>query len=394
MDVGWSLAACRSVFEYRAVVLGDGLEELRSGLAAVAGGVPAAGVVTAGRAGTPAVGVMFSGQGSQRVGMGAGLYSLPGVFRRVVDEVCGLVDGLVGGSLREVMFTGPVERVDSTRWAQPALFVFELALWRQLEAWGVRAEVVMGHSVGELVAAHVAGVWSLEDAVRLVVARGELMDEVTEAGAMVAVAASESDVAGLLPEGVEIAAVNGPSAVVISGRVDAVESVVVDCDRRGWRSRRLAVGQAFHSVLMDRAAERFRRVVAGVPAQHPSIPVVSTLTGRFATGDELADPDYWAAQLRRTVRFADGVQTMAGRGTDLAVEVGPDATLASAVSDITGQLSGIGLQRRGRDEVRALLTGLATLFVHGAPIAWNTVLPPGTPVDLPTYAFQHDRYWL
>ncbi|MFE7778355.1 type I polyketide synthase [Streptomyces sp. NPDC057445] len=393
VDVAWSLAG-RSGFEHRAVVVGADRAQLLDGLASVVRGETA--TAAAGVGGKLAL--LFTGQGSQRLGMGRGMYESFPVFAEAFDAVVGELEGSLPGSLRGVLWGEDAGLVEGTGWAQPGLFAVEVALFRLLESAGVRPDFVAGHSVGELAAAHVAGVLSLADAARLVAARGLLMQGLPSGGVMVAVQASEAEVAPLLGEGVQIAAVNGPSSVVLSGIEDAVLAVVAGFEALGRRTRRLAVSHAFHSGLMDPMLEEFATVAGEVSFHRAGIPLVSALTGRLA-GEEVLAPQYWVRHARESVRFADAVSTLAGLGVSRFVEVGPDAVLTAMAQDCladTDEALLVPTLRRDRDEPHALLTALGDLHTHGTDIDWKATLTGrgARRVDLPTYPFQRQRYWL
>ncbi|MFF7649492.1 SDR family NAD(P)-dependent oxidoreductase [Streptomyces sp. NPDC007983] len=378
-DVAYSLATSRVHFDHRAVVVAESAGQARDALAAVRGEE-----VVSGR-----LGVVFTGQGSQRLGMGRVLYAAYPVFAEAFDQVCEAVDVPLGRSLKEVVF-GESELLDQTGFAQPALFAVEVALFRLVESWGVRPDFVAGHSIGEVVAAHVAGVWSLEDAAALVVARGQLMQALPAGGVMVAVEATEDEVTPLLTDGVDIAAINGPTSLVLSGGEDAVMAVAGRF--AGRRVKRLRVSHAFHSPLMDGMLEEFRQVAAGLAYAEPQLPVVSNLTGELAEPARLCSPEYWVEHVRGTVRFADGVEALRSQGVATFLELGPDGVLTAMV----GQDGVPTLRRDVSDEQRALLTALGRLHVRGVEVDWEAVFA-GTGarrVDLPTYPFQRQRYWL
>ncbi|MEU3351876.1 SDR family NAD(P)-dependent oxidoreductase [Streptomyces sp. NPDC037389] len=386
VDVGYSLATGRSAFDHRAVLLAcpDGsLSEAARGRAA-AGGRPLA--------------VLFTGQGSQRVGMGRELYARFPAFSEALDAVAARLDGELERPLREAMFDGDAAVLDGTGFAQPALFALEVALYRLVESWGVRPDYVTGHSIGEVAAAHVAGVLSLDDACALVAARARLMAALPAGGAMVAVQASEDEVAARLVDGVSIAAVNGPDAVVIAGDETAVPRIAEKFAAEGRKTQRLSVSHAFHSPLMDPMLEDFRQALAGLSFQAPRIPVVSNVTGRIATAELLCTPEYWVRHVRETVRFADGVRTLAAEGATAFLELGPDGVLTAMAQhslDDAGSLVALTALRRNRAEERSLLTALARLHVAGVAVDW-TAWFDGTGagrVDVPTYAFRHQRFW-
>ncbi|GGN39088.1 polyketide synthase [Streptomyces fuscichromogenes] len=396
-----ALTASRAMLPERAVVLAGDRAGLHEKLAALTRGETSAdivrGSVTRGR-----TAVLFTGQGSQRLGMGRELYERYPVFRKAFDDACVELDRhLKGPSVRDVVFDDK-ELLDRTVFAQSGLFALETALFRLVESWGVRPDFVAGHSLGELTAAHVAGVLSLADAAVLVAARGRLMDTLPSGGAMVAVAAAEHEVLSLLVPGVEIAAVNGPSAVVVSGDEAKVEEVAAQSAAAGHKTKRLTVSHAFHSALMEPVLAEFRSVAAGLTFHEPEIPVVSNVTGKLAQPGQFT-ADYWAEHVRAAVRFADGIRTLLDERVDTFLELGPDAVLSAAGPDcLTGQPDDdvvfVPAQRRTTDGVRTLLTAIATLLVRGRRIDFAALLAgstrPADLLELPTYAFQRDRYWL
>ncbi|WP_417801401.1 SDR family NAD(P)-dependent oxidoreductase, partial [Streptomyces heilongjiangensis] len=388
VDVGWSLVSTRSAFEHRAVVVGRERDELLRGLEEVAQGRGLAGVAS-----TPPGGLafVFTGQGSQRLGMGRGLYERFPFFAEVFDEVCGRIDP----GLRDVVFGSDPDELNRTVWAQAGLFALEVALFRLLESWGVRPGYLIGHSIGELSAACVAGLWSLEDACRVVAARARLMQALPAGGAMAAVQATADDLAGLLGDDVVIASVNAPGQVVISGPEAGVERVMAACGRR---ARRLAVSHAFHSPLVEPMLADFHQVLESVQYRTPVLPVVSNLTGTWVDPDVWRTPEYWVRQVREPVRFADGVATLLEAGVTAFVELGPSGTLTSMVGHCADTaataVTATPTLRAGHDDIRTVLTAAATLHVHGHPVDWTPLFPQPRPVDLPTYPFQHQHYWM
>ncbi|MER5387295.1 beta-ketoacyl synthase N-terminal-like domain-containing protein, partial [Streptomyces sp. NPDC002688] len=383
LDVAFSLATTRTALEHRAVVQGETTAELAEGLRAVASGSPARGVAR-GLSGTGGrVGFLFSGQGSQRLGMGRELYASYPAFAAAYDEVCAQLDAAVDVDSEELHRTGA---------AQPALFAVEVALFRLLESWGIRADYVAGHSVGELAAAHVAGVLSLDDAAKLVSARARLMQALPAGGAMVAVQATEDEVLPHLTDGVGIAAINGPRSVVVSGAEDAVTVIAEVFRRQGRKSSRLKVSHAFHSPLMDPMLEEFAEVVRGLTFHQPQIPVVSNLTGRLA---EPYTPQYWVRHVREAVRFADGVRTLNDLGVTTFVEIGPGGVLSAlAEGCLDDDVVTVSALRADRPERVALVAAVSELHAHGVSPDWHAFFPGARRVDLPTYAFQYERYWL
>ncbi|MBB4789333.1 acyl transferase domain-containing protein/NADP-dependent 3-hydroxy acid dehydrogenase YdfG, partial [Streptomyces rapamycinicus] len=432
VGVGRALVGSRAVFEHRAVVLGSDVEELTAGLQRLAetavggagGGVVAGRVRSGGR-----VAVLFSGQGSQRAGMGRELYEAFPVFAVAFDEVCERFDGLLERPLKEVVFAAAAGApeggglLDRTVFTQAGLFALEVALFRLMESFGVRVDFLVGHSIGEVVAAYVAGVWSLEDACTLVAARGQLMQGLPGGGVMVSVQAGAEEMGQALEDlragsglggVVEVAAVNGPDQVVVSGEEAAVARVAEYWRGLGRKVKGLRVGHGFHSALMEPMLDGFRQVLEGLSFAAPRLAVISNVTGRPAGAEEVCSPEYWVRHVRQAVLFGPGVEWLAEDGqVTRFVELGPDGVLTAMAHnclahhiDADGE-DGSGAEpeviaslRRDQPEVRAVLTCLARQFTTGASIDWTPVLgdsdssAPGAHLGLPTYAFQRQRYWL
>ncbi|MFJ3794483.1 SDR family NAD(P)-dependent oxidoreductase [Kitasatospora sp. NPDC090091] len=402
-DVGFSSVVSRAQLDSRGVVVAADRDELLAGLAALASGESVARVVE-GRVVPGRTAVLFTGQGSQRARMGVELAgAFPG-FDAALELVCAELDPLLGRSLWALLSAeeGSAEAalLDATEFTQAALFAVEVALFRLVESLGVRTDYVMGHSVGEIVAAHVAGVLSLADACALVVARGRLMGALPAGGAMVAVQADEDEVAASLAgfEGrLEIAAVNGPRAVVVSGDADAVEEWLPAWE--GRKTSRLRVSHAFHSPRMEPMLAEFEQVARGLSYAAPRIAVVSNVTGGLVS-EELADPAYWVRHVRRAVRFADGVRTLHEAGVRRFLELGPDGVLTAMARQTLDEL---GVQdtvlvpalRAKRPEARTFVGFLGQAHVAGVEVDWSTYYgnTGAARVKLPTYAFQNERYW-
>nr|WP_260609456.1 type I polyketide synthase [Streptomyces sp. WAC 01325] len=394
LDIGLSLATSRAALDHRAVVLGRDADELRSRLA-----MPAVtGVVTEGRTAW-----MFTGQGSQRLGMGRELHTAYPQFARAFDETAALLEAELSGvdgfplPLRAVLFADEDSEaaalLDRTGYAQAALFTVETALASLLDSWGLRPDLVLGHSIGEYAAAYTAGIFELPDAVRLVAARARLMQALPEGGAMAAVEADEGEVADLLTADVTIAAVNGPTAVVVSGTEEGVERVMAAVRERGRRVTRLRVSHAFHSPLMEPMLDEFTTVAEQITYHRPTLPAVSTLTGATLGDGDWTTPDYWVRQVREAVRFHDAARTAADElGSVRFLEVGPDPVL-SAMVEPAFALSAL---RRNLPEAEAALRAVAELYVRGTAVHWPAVFEGSGAVRtaLPTYAFQRERYWL
>ncbi len=402
-DIAAALATRRARFDRRGAVVGRDRDELCAGVADLAAGAP--GVIEA-SAGSGRTAFLFTGQGAQRAGMGAGLYAAFEVFAAAFDEVCAHIDPLLGRSLRELVFDPDgAALLDRTEFTQPALFAYEVALFRLTESFGVAPDMLIGHSIGELAAAYVAGVWTLPDACALVVARGRLMGALPAGGAMLAVAVPEERVAQVLTGTggrVSTAAINGPSSVVLSGDAAAIDEIAAGFAAQGVKTSRLRVSHAFHSELMEPMLGEFRHVAQGLTYRQPILPIVSNVSGA-AAGAELTDPEYWVSQVRGAVRFAPGVDTLVNAGVRRFLEIGPDAVLAAMVRQclaqnpvVESQATVIAAGRRGTEEDLQFVSALAWADAAGVPVDRAALVTgrPGRRISLPTYAFQRRRYWL
>ncbi|MFI6349950.1 type I polyketide synthase [Streptomyces sp. NPDC050560] len=405
-DIGYSLATTRAHLDHRATVTAADPAELTAALTALTADTPAPGL---GRATAHAGGrtaFLFTGQGAQRVGMGAELAETFPVFAEALDEVCAALDPLLERPLGEVLFAAPgspeAALLDCTEYAQPALFAVELALFRLVESWGVRPDVVAGHSIGEISATCAAGVLGVADAAALVVARGRLMQALPRGGAMVALQVTEEEVRALLDgvSDVTIAAVNGPRSVVVSGAEASANAVAEAVRAKGGKTSRLKVSHAFHSPLMDPMLAEFEKAASGLALHEPALPVVSTLTGATAAPADLASPRHWVGHAREAVRFGDAVRAAAARGATRFVEIGPDAVLSGLVrqnltDEAAERATVVPLMRENRAEARTALAAVGLLHAAGAAVDWRALYQDtgARAVDLPTYAFQHRRYW-
>ncbi len=403
-DVCFTAGVGRAQLAHRLALPVAALDEARAMLARVAAGETPPEAIS-GRVGAavPEPVFLFTGQGAQRVGMARELYETQPVFREALERCDALLRDRLERPLLSVLYpaSGETSPLDDTAYAQPALFAVEWALAELWRAWGVTPAAVLGHSVGEYVAACVAGMCSLEDGLALVAERGRLMQALPREGAMAALFAGEDVVAAALrgrETEVAVAAVNGPEHTVVSGRAAAVDAVLAELQARGVRGQRLTVSHAFHSPLLDPVLGPLERLAAGMVWTPPRIGVVSNLTGAFARNGELMSGAYWRRHAREPVRFADGVRALAGAGSTVFVEIGPAPTLlgmaARCLTD--GAPAWLPSLRPGRGDWETILASLAALWTRGVPVDWDG-FDRGyrrRRVELPTSPFRRERYWV
>ncbi|MEP7311634.1 MAG: beta-ketoacyl synthase N-terminal-like domain-containing protein, partial [Pseudomonadota bacterium] len=407
-DLCFSAAATRAQLPQRAVVVARSMSELAARLEILGDARSGDGIATgrANRGDPPRIAFLFTGQGAQYAGMARGLYETQPVFRAALDRCACVLDELLETPLREMLSAGPEggARLDRTANTQPVLFAVEFALTELWRSWGVQPDFVIGHSVGEYVAATVAGVFTLEDGLRLIAERGRLMQTLPQGGAMAAVFADEKAVSAAMPaygNRVSIAALNGPAQTVISGSASEVDSLCATFTAAGVRCQRLPVSHAFHSSLVEPVLDDFERAVAAVKLRPPQLRLISNLTGRLAEPDAVTQPGYWRRHLREAVRWADGMRTLAALRPDICVEIGPHATLLAFAQEafdatpaaVTPAL--VATLRKGRPDAEQINEALGQLYLRGARIDWRAVWSafPHRQIDLPTYAFQRERTW-
>jgi rifamycin polyketide synthase module 1/2/3 len=406
VDVAHTLAG-RSRFEHRAVVLAPTRDELLARLEAISRGAGSEGVVRGVARRERKLAFLFSGQGSQRAGMGSELYDAFPAFAERFDAICAELDPLLDLSLKQSVFQPADGAADSpldrTQLTQPALFALEVSLYELMRSFGIVPDYLIGHSIGEIAAAHVADVFSLHDAAQLVAARGRLMGALSPQGGMLAVEASEQEALASLDgheHHVSIAAVNSPSKVVLSGALEALEELELLWRGRARKTSRLRVSQAFHSTLMTPMLQELAEVARGLDYHAPSLPIVSNVSGTIAA-EELREPEYWVSHVRETVRFADGVKTLREAGVSAFLELGPDATLSTMARECLGEEAAersllAPSMRPRRPEAATFLELLSGSFTQGVKVDLSPLLAGrgARPVELPTYAFQRERHWL
>ncbi|MFD3486314.1 type I polyketide synthase [Streptomyces sp. NPDC058665] len=395
-DIAYSLVATRTTFEHQAAVVGATRDELVESLRTLAQDSGAASLQ--GHSRSKKVAFLFTGQGAQHPGMGRGLYDAYPVFREAFDEVCANLDRHLKAEVpvKDVVFADDPTLLNQTRYTQPALFAFQTALTRLLAAdFGVTPTHLIGHSIGEIAAAHTAGILSLDDACRLVAARGSLMQALPGGGAMLAVEATEEEVVPHLTERVGIAAVNGTRSVVVSGDEEDVDTIGLEFTAQGRRTRRLTVSHAFHSPHMDPILGDFHDIAGTLTYHAPRIPLVSTVTGRPA-GSEIIGAAYWTDHIRNTTRFLDGLNQLQEQGITTFLEIGPDGVLTALTRSALPNATAVPLLRPNLPEPATLLGGLVQAHVCGTAVDWKGFLAGrgARAVSLPTYAFQRRRHWL
>jgi acyl transferase domain-containing protein/acyl carrier protein len=405
-DIGYSLATTRSTFEHRAAVVAGDYEGFERCLTALTAGEMSMYVAQGCTHHTGKMAFLFTGGGSQYLGMGRDLYQTYPVFTQALDEVCTHLDTHLERPIRAVMWalegSADAKLLDQIAFMQSALFALEVALFRLLTHWGLVPDFLIGHSLGELTAAHVAGVLSLSDAAKLVVTRGRLMQTRPSGGAMLSLQASADEVQEQLSgceQQVSIAAINGPILTVIAGDEDAVLRVANKFENRGRKTKRLKISHASHSPHMDEILAQFRQIAEGLTFTAPMLPIISNVTGERVVGDLMCSSEYWVLHVRQAVRFFDGIRSLEKAGVTTYIELGPDGVLTAMAQDcLTEEVDHlpvlVPVLRRGQPEAHALQIALAHAHVQGATLNWHTIFPDAQRVDLPTYPFQRQRYWL
>ena len=401
-DVAYSLATSRTHFSVRAAITAESRAHVLEDLAEIAdGGSPPTGARTEASSSRGKVAFLFTGQGSQRLGMGRGLYEASGVFRRAIDHACGVLVPHLELPLLDVMFGSDTALLDEPRFIQPAMFAFEGALWALWQSWGVQPDLLLGHSGGELSAACAAGVFSVEDGLALVAARGRLMHALPLGGTMFSVRASEAatlEVVSKYAETVSIAAINGPEQTVISGVERDAVAAAAEFEAQGIETRCLEIRPAGHSPLIDPMLDELRKVAESITYHAPEHAIISTVDPR-GHATQMASSEYWVDNARKTVRFAEGMRVLEEAGARTYLEVGPKSTLLGAgrgcVTD-DPSIAWLPSLRKDADEWPAIMATLAKWYVAGGDVDWAGVEAPygGRLVDLPTYAFRRRRFWL
>jgi myxalamid-type polyketide synthase MxaB len=407
-DIAHTTNSGRAHFNHRLALVTGTLAEAGSHLENYVTGQPAASIrqrVISDTEEAPKLAFLFTGQGAQYVGMGRELYATQPTFRATLDHCDTILREYLGESLLAVLYPKTTDlgspavhnTLDDTTYTQPALFALEYALATLWQSWGIQPDILIGHSIGELAAACVAGVFSLEDGLKLVAARGRLMGALPQDGEMVSLLVSEDQVRQAIKpyqNEVSIAAVNGLESIVIAGKREAVLTIAEGLAAEGVKTRKLTVSHAFHSPLMEPMLAHFAQVAQGITYHKPKLRLVSNVTGKLA-GDEITTTDYWVRHVRETVRFGDGVQTLHEQNVGIFLEIGPKPVLLGMAEKVHDKVTAPSL-REGRSDWQQLLTSLGELYVRGVEIDWHGLDKAyhRRNVSLPTYPFQRQRYWV
>ncbi len=392
-DVCFTANTGRSHFDHRLAIKAQSLEQLHEQLGTagyIIGKAPQE---------KPKIAFLFTGQGAQYVGMGRQLYETQPTFRQTLERCDEILRPHLEKSILEIIYTDDNSQLNETAYTQPALFALEYALAKLWQSWGVVPDVVMGHSVGEYVAACIAGVFSLEDGLKLIAARGHLMQTLCDKGDMLVLSVNETKATEIIKpfaQDASIAAINGPENVVISGKHQAIETIITTLSDE-IKIKRLPVSHAFHSSMMEPMLAEFERIAASVTYVKPSISLCSNVTGQLVT-DEIATPAYWVHHVRQPVRFAASIETLYQHGFQTFLEIGPKPSLLGMARQCLPDEVGTGLVslREGQDDWQQLLQSLGELYVRGVPIDWSGFDKdyPRSRLHLPTYPFQRQRYWI
>ena len=403
-DICFSANTGRTHFNHRLAIVAESTEKLRQKLKAFATGEDTPGVVR-GQVNSnqrPKIAFFFTGQGSQYVDMGRELYSTQPVFRKTLEECDGILSSYLDKPLLKILYPEPGENspIDKTAYTQPVLFAIEYALVKLWESWGIEPDIVMGHSVGEYVAATVAGVFSLEDALKLIAHRGRLMQQLASGGEMVALMASESKVNQLIApyrEKVSLAAINGPNSVVISGVAEAIRTLSHSLESQGIKTKQLQVSHAFHSPLMEPMLADFETVTNQITYYQPRIPLISNVTGSRAD-ESITKASYWVNHVRQPVKFAQSMETLHQEGYEVFLEIGAKPILLGMGRQCLPEGAGVWLPslRPGQPDWQQILHSLGQLYVKGVKVDWLGFNGDyvRSKVVLPTYPWQRQRYWI
>ncbi|MEV7186151.1 beta-ketoacyl synthase N-terminal-like domain-containing protein, partial [Kitasatospora sp. NPDC093102] len=393
-EVARALALTRTHFPDRAVITGTDRDQLLDALATLSRGEPAPGIIQGHADSNGPLAFLFAGQGSQHTGMGHELHQTYPVFADAFDAVCAATDPHLQHPLRKAVFEDD-HLLDRTEYTQPALFALETALYHLITSWGITPHHLTGHSIGEITAAHVAGVLNLTDAATLVTLRGRLMQHLPPGGAMMAIHAPTTHIQPLLDNhNATIAAVNSPTNTVISGTRDALTHIAQQLGT-DTKTRFLNVSHAFHSPLMEPMLDEFRQALHTLTYHPPTIPIISTLTGTTATTEQLTDPEHWINHARQAVLYQPAIETLHNLGTTTYLELGPDTTLTTLTQQTTTTGHFIPTLRKNHPEPHTTTNALAHLHTTGTPINWHTHHGTTThTTPLPTYPFQRQRHWL